>query len=108
MEKRTEIEETRQHLLVGLEKIHETVVQVEQLQASLAVKRKELNDKNEEANLKLKQMVHDQQEAEKKRIGSQELQVILVVCIDCFEEMIGEMNGGFRNNKNKSWRNARQ
>lgn len=67
--------------MVGLEKIHETVVQVEQLQTSLAHKRKELNDKNEEANMKLKQMVHDQQEAEKKRISSQELQVALVVCI---------------------------
>lgn len=55
------------------------MVQVEQLQTSLAHKRKELNDKNEEANLKLKQMVHDQQEAEKKRISSQELQVILAV-----------------------------
>ncbi|CAF1453141.1 unnamed protein product, partial [Rotaria magnacalcarata] len=76
-EKRTEIEETRQHLMVGLAKIHETVVQVEQLQTSLAHKRKELNDKNEEANLKLKQMVHDQQEAEKKRISSQELQIVL-------------------------------
>jgi dynein heavy chain 1 len=45
----------------------------------LADKRKELKDKNEEANLKLKQMVHDQQEAEKKRISSQELQVVLAV-----------------------------
>ncbi|CAF3748715.1 unnamed protein product [Rotaria sordida] len=76
-EKRTEIEDTRQHLMVGLAKIHETVVQVEQLQTSLAHKRKELNDKNEEANMKLKQMVHDQQEAEKRRISSQELQVVL-------------------------------
>lgn len=66
-------------MIVGLEKIHETVVQVEQLQTSLAHKRQELNNKNEEANLKLKQMVHDQQEAEKKRISSQELQVLLVV-----------------------------
>ena len=66
-------------MIVGLEKIHETVVQVEQLQTSLAHKRKELNDKNEEANLKLKQMIHDQQEAEKKRIGSQELQIVLAV-----------------------------
>ncbi len=65
-----------------MEKIHETVVQVEQLQTSLASKRKELNDKNEQANLKLKQMVHDQQEAEKKRISSQELQVVLAVCIN--------------------------
>jgi len=47
----------------------------------LADKRQELNNKNEEANLKLKQMVHDQQEAEKKRISSQELQVVLAVCL---------------------------
>ena len=31
--------------------------------------------------MKLKQMVHDQQEAEKKRISSQELQSVLVVRI---------------------------
>jgi len=31
--------------------------------------------------MKLKQMIHDQQEAEKKRISSQELQVVLAVCI---------------------------
>lgn len=31
--------------------------------------------------MKLKQMVHDQQEAEKKRISSQELQIVLTVNI---------------------------
>ena len=90
-----------------MEKIHETVVQVEQLQASLAVKRKELHDKNEEANLKLKQMVHDQQEAEKKRISSQELQVVLVVCIHRFASKSCRISSP-SNNKNKSSRNEKR
>ncbi|GJQ72159.1 hypothetical protein Trydic_g3253 [Trypoxylus dichotomus] len=40
--------------------------QVEEMQKSLAVKSQELQVKNETANAKLKQMVKDQQEAEKK------------------------------------------
>lgn len=52
---------------IGLSKIKETVEQVEELQKSLAVKRAELEKKNNEANFKLKQMMTDQQEAEKKK-----------------------------------------
>jgi len=42
---------------VGLQKIRETVEQVEELQKSLSIKRNELEEKNKAANLKLKQMV---------------------------------------------------
>ena len=59
---------------VGLNKIAETVEQVEELQKSLAVKKDELQQKNEAANSKLKQMFKDQQEAEKKKVQSQEIQ----------------------------------
>ncbi len=52
---------------IGLAKIKETLEQVEELQKSLAVKRAELEKKNNEANGKLKQMMSDQQEAEKKK-----------------------------------------
>jgi len=45
------------HLNVGLNKIRETVDQVEELQASLSVKKIELEQKNQLANQKLKQMV---------------------------------------------------
>lgn len=76
-EKRSELEDQQVHLNIGLSKIKETVEQVEELQKSLAVKRTELEKKNNEANQKLKQMMNDQQEAEKKKVASQELQQII-------------------------------
>ena len=56
-EKRADLEEQQLHLNVGLQKIRETVEQVEELQKSLSIKRNELEDKNNMANAKLKQMV---------------------------------------------------
>ena len=56
-EKRTDLEEQQLHLNVGLQKIRETVEQVEELQKSLSIKRNELEEKNLAANAKLKQMV---------------------------------------------------
>ena len=53
--------------------------QVEELQASLSIKKNELEQKNTLANQKLKHMVHDQQKAEKKKITSQEIQEALKV-----------------------------
>lgn len=76
-EKRSDLEEQQLHLNVGLNKIAETVEQVEEMQKSLAVKKQELQAKNEAANAKLKQMFQDQQEAEKKKIQSQEIQIRL-------------------------------
>jgi hypothetical protein len=51
------LEEEQLHLNVGLNKIAETVGQVEEMQKSLAVKSAELQAKNDAANAKLKQMV---------------------------------------------------
>lgn len=76
-EKRSDLEEQQFHLKVGLNKIAETLQQVEEMQKSLAVKSQELQQKNEAANSKLKQMFKDQQEAEKKKIQSQEIQIQL-------------------------------
>lgn len=59
-EKRADLEEQQLHLNVGLNKIRETVDQVEELQASLSVKKIELEQKNQLANQKLKQMVNGQ------------------------------------------------
>ena len=56
-EKRADLEEQQLHLNVGLQKIRETVEQVEELQKSLSIKRNELEEKNNMANAKLKQMV---------------------------------------------------
>ncbi|XP_022254853.1 dynein heavy chain, cytoplasmic-like [Limulus polyphemus] len=73
-EKRSELEEQQLHLNVGLQKIRETVEQVEELQKSLALKSQELEAKNQAANAKLKEMLKDQQEAEKKKMQSHEIQ----------------------------------
>ena len=62
---------------VGLTKIRETVEQVEELQKSLASKSNELETKNAAANAKLKQMLKDQQEAEREKVKSQELAIML-------------------------------
>ncbi|KAG1662035.1 Dynein heavy chain, cytoplasmic [Nymphon striatum] len=78
-EKRADLEEQQLHLNVGLQKIRETVEQVEELQKSLALKSRELEVKNDAANAKLKQMVKDQQEAEKKKVQSQEIQAALML-----------------------------
>ncbi|ESP05087.1 hypothetical protein LOTGIDRAFT_151884 [Lottia gigantea] len=77
-EKRSDLEEQQLHLNIGLQKIRETVDQVEELQKSLSVKRLELEQKNNAANQKLQQMVKDQQEAEKKKVTSQEIQQALI------------------------------
>ncbi len=56
-EKRSDLEEQQLHLNVGLQKIRETVDQVDKLQSSLSIKKNELEQKNALANQKLKQMV---------------------------------------------------
>lgn len=76
-EKRDELEEQQRHLNVGLDKLRDTVVQVEQLRKSLAVKRNQLEAKNAEANEKLKRMVADQQDAEQKKVASIEMQAAI-------------------------------
>ena len=69
-EKRSDLEEQQLHLNVGLRKIQDTVQQVEELQKSLAAKSAQLEAKNTAANLKLQQMVQDQQAAEEKKTAS--------------------------------------
>ncbi|KAI8505359.1 Cytoplasmic dynein 1 heavy chain 1 [Branchiostoma belcheri] len=73
-EKRSDLEEQQLHLNVGLSKIRETVEQVEEMRKSLSVKKQELEAKNNLANAKLKEMVKDQQEAERKKVMSMEIQ----------------------------------
>lgn len=76
-EKRDELEEQQRHLHVGLDKLRDTVTQVEQLRQSLALKRAQLEAKNAEANEKLKRMVAEQQEAERRKAASIEIQEAL-------------------------------
>ncbi|KAF8321764.1 dynein heavy chain protein 1 [Clavulina sp. PMI_390] len=76
-EKTDELEEQQRHLHVGLDKLRDTVTQVEQLRQSLALKRAQLETKNAEANEKLKRMVAEQQEAEHKKSESIKIQEAL-------------------------------
>ncbi|PIC53071.1 hypothetical protein B9Z55_002923 [Caenorhabditis nigoni] len=73
-EKRSDLEEEKIHLNIGLNKINETEEQVEELQKSLHLKRKELEEKKEAANLKLKEMLGDQQKDEEENKFSEQLQ----------------------------------
>ncbi|KAI0984717.1 hypothetical protein GJ496_002628 [Pomphorhynchus laevis] len=75
--KRAKTEEHQLHLGVGLKKIKETVEQVEELQAALAIKQNALEAKNQAASEKLQEMVKDQQEAEKQKVASEELKLKL-------------------------------
>jgi dynein heavy chain 1 len=69
-EKREELEEEQRHLHVGLEKLQQTVVEVEELRLKLAEQNERLDQKSSEANQKLKQMLANQQQAEQKRAAS--------------------------------------
>ena len=73
-ERQEELEDQQRHLNVGLDKLYATVTQVKELRESLAAKKTELEAKTNQANDKLRQMVHDQQEAEKKRSASIQIQ----------------------------------
>jgi dynein heavy chain 1 len=92
-EKRSELEDQQAHLNIGLAKISETLEQVEELQKSLAAKRAELERKNNEANGKLGQMMSDQQEAEKKKVASQELGQLLAVQLEQMAVKKAEVTG---------------
>lgn len=76
-EKKEDLEEQQRHLNVGLDKLKDTVDQVEDLRISLASKRTQLESKSAEANLKLRQMVADQQQAEAKKAASIEIRAAL-------------------------------
>lgn len=76
-EKREDLEDQQRHLNVGLEKLQDTVVKVEELRKSLAQKKAELERKNAEADQKMTRMMADQREAEQRKAVSLEIQVAL-------------------------------
>ncbi|MCJ1311828.1 hypothetical protein MMC25_005501 [Agyrium rufum] len=76
-EKREVLEEQQRHLNVGLEKLRDTVAQVQDLRTNLAQKKRQLEKKNAQANEKLQRMVTDQREAEQRKATSLELQADL-------------------------------
>lgn len=66
-EKKEELQDQQLHLNTGLDKLKDTEQQVIELQASLAVYQKDLQEKEIQANEKLTQMMDKQKEAEKKK-----------------------------------------
>lgn len=91
-EKRRDLEEEKLHLNIGLNKIRETEEQVKELQVSLKQKGAELEQKKEAANAKLKQMLADQQKAEKEKTISEQLQSELakqLIDIDKKKKQVG-------------------
>ncbi|OAV97838.1 hypothetical protein PTTG_07292 [Puccinia triticina 1-1 BBBD Race 1] len=76
-EKRDDLEEQQLHLNIGLEKLRNTVVQVEEMRQSLAIKRTQLAKKEKEAESKLAQMLADQKEAESRRQALIQIQAAL-------------------------------
>lgn len=78
-EKLEELEDQQRHFNVGLDKLKDTVVKVRDLRSTLAEKKSELEKKNQEARNMLKKMVTDQNEAERKREASIEIQHALEI-----------------------------
>ena len=78
-EKREDLEEQQRHLNIGLEKLRDTVVKVEELKKSLYIKEKELEKKDKEANEKLNKMLEDQKIAKGNRKESRQLQKVVEI-----------------------------
>ncbi|ORY38141.1 dynein heavy chain [Rhizoclosmatium globosum] len=73
-EKCSDLEEQQKHINVGLDKMKDTVIKVEDLRKSLAIKKTELEAKNAMANEKLQKMVTGQQEAEQQKAVALKMQ----------------------------------
>lgn len=76
-EKCSELQEEQRHLTVGLNRINETVEQVEEMQSSLKIKSAELEAKNIEAQSKMENIIQNREEARQRTKESEELQQAL-------------------------------
>ncbi|RIA96574.1 dynein heavy chain [Glomus cerebriforme] len=85
-EKRDDLEEQQRHLNNGLDKLKETVITVEELRKSLAIKEKDLKAKEAEATEKLKKMVEDETVAKEQKKQSEEIQAQLEISAREIEE----------------------
>lgn len=66
-QKLSDLEENQRHINVGLDKLRETVVMVDELRTELSKKKVILNEKDNEAKIMLNRMLTDQNEAERKQ-----------------------------------------
>lgn len=65
--KQQELEDNQRHITVGLDKLRETVIQVDKLKNELAQKEETLKVKDKEAKQMLNKLLTDQNEAERKQ-----------------------------------------
>ena len=65
--KHKELEDSQRHITVGLDKLRETVIQVDKLQGMLSEKESILKIKDKEAKEMLNKLLTDQNEAERKQ-----------------------------------------
>ncbi|KAI3404296.2 DYN1 [Candida oxycetoniae] len=76
-QKQVEVDERQRHLILGYDKLKETVIQVDRMKSDLKNKEILLRNKNQEARATLNKMLVDQNEAERKQEFSVEMQVEL-------------------------------
>lgn len=72
--KQEELDDEQRHLNVGLDKLKETVLLVDQLNRELAEKEKELKESGDEAKQILKKLIENQTESERKHEASINIQ----------------------------------
>lgn len=77
-EKCSELQDEQLHLTVGLNRINETVEQVEEMQSSLKIKSVELEAKNKEAQSKMENIIQNREEARHRTKESEEIQKALM------------------------------
>ena len=75
--KQFELEENQRHVSTGLDKLRETVIEVNKLKEELSIKLTTLKEKDDEARLMLNKMLTEQNEAERKQEFSVATQVEL-------------------------------
>lgn len=77
-EKRSNLEEQQVHLNVGLEKIKDTFLAVEEEQQKMAVEEQKLQEMNNRANDKMKEVMLNRERTQKKQEESEKLEATLV------------------------------
>ncbi|EJS42865.1 dyn1p [Saccharomyces arboricola H-6] len=74
-----DLQENQRFVNVGLEKLNESVLKVNELNKTLSKKKVELTEKEKEARRTLDNMLMEQNESERKREATEEIKKILIV-----------------------------
>lgn len=74
VQKREDLEQQQRHFNVGLVKLKDTTIKVRELKVDLSAKKEQLAAKSKQASDMMSQMLSDQNEAERKKVASIEIQ----------------------------------